>query len=137
MNPEVQALERRLDIAQHMRSGLQYKDIAIDAIALLNRMAQGEPYAWHLVKAGGGEFSGTFTENPTMATKCEHDGYIVTPLYTHAAQTDGMVLVPREPTEAMLDAAVDDANEPYTFGPHEARCVWNAMIAAAPATVRE
>lgn len=49
--------------------------------------------------------------------------------------TDGMVLVPREPTEAMADAGY--AESAAHRGSIAVRRCWNAMLAAAPSAPQD
>ncbi len=60
-------------------------------------------------------------------TKC---GFIIS-----ALKNAGYVIVPKEPTEEMLKAAVDESeqiqSDPCPFWAHEFVPIWRAMLAAA------
>lgn len=53
-------------------------------------------------------------------------------LASRAAVPDRFVLVPREPTDAMVDAARNFSVPGYCLDKHQWPKVWEAMLAAAP-----
>ena len=102
------------------------------AVAALEREAKAEPVAWEISYPAGGK---TITTDAGWIKYLKsYPGHIVTPLYASppppASQVrdipEGWVMVPVEPTEAMIDAGS------WLDGEGTARCVWADMIEASP-----
>ena len=123
-------------IAKHgLDKAVEDADIRVaEQNAALDAQAKQEPVAWCFVQNGF-----------THYTDDKRDWYDavgveeVTPLYAAPVVQPDMVMVPREPTEAMLDAAMNrykhvspEAKARYTQMHRENfRCDYRAMIAAA------
>lgn len=87
-----------------------------------------EPVAWEYQKAALAEHS-NWIRNRTTDQAVEYlwkKGWRIAPEPT----PEGFVLVPVEPTEAMLDAGACHVYEPTHRG--DCEHVWTAMLAAAP-----
>ena len=72
--------------------------------------------------------------NERLAVCCESDDPIIRRLARELAETrrEGWVMVPREPTQAMVDEACELLGITHEDDEIEAREVYRAMLAAAP-----
>ena len=106
---------------------------AVEA-AVLEELAKQEPVAWWCERY--------FDDEEEAQNYCDTKAQIaesITPLYAAPVVQPDMVMVPMEPTEAMLDAAMNrykhvspEAKARYTQMHRENfRCDYKAMIAAA------
>ena len=78
----------------------------------------------------GGETHGPRVETVTMP---EHLFWgFVDALITAARRPDGWVMVPREPTEAMIKAAWADLGDTYQRSTRNLADAYHAMLSAAP-----
>jgi len=97
--------------------------------------AEQEPVAWFTTDIRGR--IAEKTDFPSVADAWRDQGYTVRPLYASPASpeaekvraTDEMVLVPRKPTQAMIDAGLTVQR---SANAHQRRAIWAAMIEAAP-----
>lgn len=106
-----------------------------DGVASLAASAGREPVATvftmeALAPGGGVKYHATVHKPLPAGTK----------LYLHPSPPEGMVMVPKEPTEAMLEAVDEEVGghcyscSKWRASYDDCRRIWAAMIAAAPPT---
>jgi hypothetical protein len=128
MTPE-QIEKLALEVAEKQGCWLMYsKEYKNDIIGLCTRFLAaylkecGEPVGW---LDGRGRFF--YANDPDYSS--DHEG--MTPCYTHPATIpEGMVLVPIEPTQEMLDASTQ------VYDNESAEACYKAMISAARKEVK-
>ena len=95
--------------------------------AQLAELKKQEPVAWYA--RINNEWDSFTREKPPEDA---YDEGTLQPLYAAPVVQPDMVLVPREPTEAMLDAVIDERMEALATGKdHNLLDIYRAMIAAA------
>lgn len=106
---KIESLWRSIHHGKHMATGFNTFARAIED-AVREEMAKQEPVAW-------------MSQTGTLAR--QKSAWHNRPLYAAPVVPDDMVMVPREPSEAMIKAAR------HAAGPSTATYTYKAMIAAA------